>query len=90
MDRAAFEAAAPGKPSLTSITEASTFAITAADVGTLAVRPGCMAEVEQERHLLLVASKLILATLKAGKQLGSTYEFILEAAIRAAEARKRA
>lgn len=90
MDRAEFQAAAPSsKPSLTHITEASTFTITEVDVGTLAVRPGCMAEVEQERLLLLSAAKLILATLRAKKPIGASYEFILEAAVRAAEARGR-
>lgn len=90
MDRAEFQAATSGKPSLTHITDSSTFTITEMDVGTLAVRPGCMAEVEQERFLLLAAAKLIVATLKAGKPLGASYQFILEAAVRAAEARGRA
>jgi hypothetical protein len=89
MGSAELHAAAQGKPSLTPITESSTFAITQKDVGTLAVRPGCMAEVEQERLLLLNAAKLILATLKAGKPAGPSYQFILEAAVRAAEARGR-
>jgi hypothetical protein len=89
MGSAELHAAAPGKRSLTHITESSTFTITAADIGTLAVRPGCMAEVEQERLLLLNAAKLIVATLKAGKPVGPSYQFILEAAVRAAEARGR-
>lgn len=90
MDRAKFEAAAPRRPSTTRVTDAATFTITALDVGSQAVRPGCMAELEQERELLLQAAKLTLSRIRSGRNpIGATYEFVLDAAIRMVEARTK-
>lgn len=49
-----------------SLTEASKFTITAKDVGTEAVRPGCMADLEQQRNLLLAAAKMARKRLQDG------------------------
>lgn len=86
MDRhtaAAVAAPAPKNPK----TEASTFTITALDVGTYACRPGAMAELEQDRAQLLTASKLVLERLRqCNIMIGAHFEYALEAAIKLAEA----
>lgn len=73
--------------STTCITDASTFLITALDVGTPAVRPGVAAQLEQERTVLLIAAKAILAAAKTGAvQLGARHLAVLDTAVRVAEA----
>lgn len=70
-------------------TVSATFEITARDVGSLAVRPGNMAELEQERDALLLACKLALSRIRtANVPIGAHYEFLLEAAVKATEARR--
>jgi hypothetical protein len=88
MDR--HSAASVAKPGSSSPrTEASTFTISPLDVGSLAVRPGCMADVEHERQVLLLACKLVLGRIRTGQvPIGATYEYALEAAIKSAEPRK--
>jgi hypothetical protein len=66
-------------------TKEATFTITALDVGTPAVRPGHMAELEAENQVLVAACKAILHRLRAGGiSIGATYEYMLHAAITAA------
>lgn len=70
----------------TPITERSTFTITALDVGSPAVRPGAMAELEQHHQLLLRTSKAVLTRIQNGNiQVGAVFEYALERAIRIAE-----
>ena len=81
MDRAVFAA-----PQAT-ITERSTFTITALDVGSPAVRPGCMADLEAQHQLLLVAAKGVLNRIQAGNfHVGAVFEYALEQAIKTSEA----
>ena len=49
-----------------SLTEASKFTITASDVGTEAVRPGCMEDLEQQRNVLLAAARMALKRIEDG------------------------
>lgn len=73
----------------TPLTDAARFVITPKDVGSDAVRPGLMAELEHERYLLLCAARVALAHIKAGNiGIGAGYEFLLEAAVKVAEERK--
>lgn len=73
---------------LTPLTAAATFRITGLDVGTEAVRPGCMAEVEEGRHVLLSAAKIVLRRLREGHiSIGAAHEAALENAIRVVEER---
>ena len=65
MDRAA--AAVTAKPSSTPITEGARFRITDLDVGTEAVRPGCMAVLEDHRKVLLTAATVALHRIKSSK-----------------------
>lgn len=68
-------------------TNAAKFSITESDVGSEAVRPGHMADVEEERHTLLVAAKLVLLRHKTGKaKLDAISEVALDAAVKVAEA----
>lgn len=60
MQPAADFLARPLQPQQSPDTEAATFTITAADVGTRAVRPGCMADLEQQRDVLLIAARVAL------------------------------
>lgn len=67
-------------------TEAATFVITPKDVGSKAVRPGVMAELEQERRVLLLACRTVLNRIQGSKiAIGAHYEFMLESAVKAAE-----
>lgn len=50
-----------------SITEGATFTVTEKDLGTQAVRPGCMAELEDQRDVLLAASRMALARLETSE-----------------------
>lgn len=73
--------------STTRITDSSTFLITALDVGTPAVRPGVAAQLEQERTVLLIAAKAVLAAAKVGAvELGPRHFAVLDTAVRVAEA----
>lgn len=86
MNRAAFDVVRGQKS--TARTEDSTFTITALDVGTQAVRRGCMAVVEEERNVLLAAAKVALHRLQSRKpaDMDGVAEFALEAAVKMAEA----
>ena len=87
MDRAQ-DAAVAGKQrsSKTTRTDSATFVISERDVGSLAVRTGIAAEIEEERYMLLLAAKLVLARIRAGKvPIGDVYEHALAAAIKMAE-----
>lgn len=90
MDRAAFEVTRGVRA--TPRTNESSFIITALDVGSAAVRPGCMAEVEEERNLLLVAAKVALNRLQDRKPIlmDAIAECALETAIKTAELGKPA
>jgi len=73
--------------STTCITDSSTFLITALDVGSPAVRPGVAAQLEQERAVLLIAARAILAAAKVGAvQLPPRHFAVLETAVKVAEA----
>lgn len=68
-------------------TVSATFEITPLDVGSRAVRPGHMAELEQERDALLLVCKLALRRLQSQNvSIGAPYEALLEFTIKAAEA----
>lgn len=70
-----------------SLTERSTFVITASDVGTLAVRHGVAEQLEQERQALLIAGRLVLKRIREHDiNIGAAYEAILESAVRMTEA----
>lgn len=85
MEPQAFSYAAR-KYSSTNTTDASTFTITPADVGSPAVRPGITAQLEQERAALLLTAKLVLVGVRAGKgSLPQPYIEALESVIRMAE-----
>lgn len=87
MERARAEPASPYQRHSSHITDASTFVITPADVGSQAVRPGVSIQLEQERAALLLSAKLVLGRIRAGQvAIGAPYEHALEAAIRMAEA----
>ena len=66
-------------------TEAAKFTITAMDIGTQAVRPGHMAELEEERLALLLACKATLTRIRSGVGISAMHEFMLEAAVKVAE-----
>ena len=69
-----------------SKTQESTFVITPKDVGTEAVRPGCMADLEERLEVLLTAAKLVQQRLEQSKiAIGAPYEYALKAGIRVAE-----
>lgn len=75
--------------SATPVTAGATFIVTKLDVGSAAVRPGIAEQLEQERNALLLASKAVLAKIRAGNiGIGMAHEYALEAAIRIAEAGK--
>lgn len=64
-------------------TDAATFTITARDVGSKAVRPGHMAELEEERKVLLLTAITVLNRIRGSNiQIGAPYEFMLESAIK--------
>lgn len=65
-------------------TDFAQFTVTPRDVGSQAIRPGHMAELEQERQVLLLAAKLTLKRIRAGK-VSEMDACGLEAAIRIAE-----
>ena len=80
MDRASFAVPEPTR------TAGATFKITFLDIGSPAVRPGCMAAIEEERAVLLAAAKLVLKRIRDGKiNIGAVQEYALESAIRLAE-----
>ena len=67
-------------------TDFAAFTITAKDVGSPAVRLGHMAELEQERQVLLLTAKLILQRAKNGQAtLDSVSEFSLGSAVKVVE-----
>lgn len=67
-------------------TDAATFVITAKDVGSPAVRPGHMAELEEHRQAMLLTCKLVLRRVRKGNiPIGAAYEMALEYAIKACE-----
>ena len=69
----------------TPATDAAKFIVTERDVGTEAVRVGHMAELEEQRQVLLLAAKLILGRIRAGQiQVGAVYEYALSMAIKQA------
>jgi hypothetical protein len=71
--------------SRTPKTAEATFTITAVDVGSEAVRPGHMAELEVENRVLLEACKAVLHRIRSGGiAIGATHEYMLHAAITAA------
>lgn len=76
--------AAVAKPGFTPRTAEATFVISSLDVGSQAVRPGCMADLEQEREVLLLAAKLVLERIRRGGALDSICEYALDAAIKQA------
>jgi hypothetical protein len=79
VDRA--KAAAVARPSTTPKTDALKFTITPKDVGSEAVRAGHMAEMEEQRQVLLVAVRLVLERARSGKAtLDSISQFALETA----------
>lgn len=85
MEPQAFSYAAR-KYSSTQLTDASTFTITQADVGSPAVRPGITAQIEQERAALLLTAKLVLVGIRGGKiDVAQPYVEALESVIRMAE-----
>lgn len=87
MDRAQQEFDAPQRFQPTRRTDEATFTVTILDVGSQAVRHGVAKQLEEERTALLLAAKLVLGRIRAAKiEIGSPYEFALEAAIRLAEA----
>lgn len=47
-------------------TDFAAFTITPKDVGSQAVRPGHMAELEEERQVLLLAAKMAYRAMKSG------------------------
>lgn len=66
-------------------TEEATFTITALDVGSPAVRPGHMADLEAENRVLLAACRTVLHRIRSsGIAIGAAYEYALQAAITAA------
>ena len=70
----------------TPATDAAKFTITQRDIGSEAVRPGHMAELEEQRQVLLLAAKLVLGRIRVAKiQIGATYEYALAMAIKQAE-----
>lgn len=74
--------------SATPKTEEATFTITARDVGSAAVRPGHMAELEAEHRVLLAACKAVLHRIRSGGvAIGASYEYMLQASIMAADRR---
>lgn len=85
MDR--FQGKIAERPGLkTPLTDSARFTVTKLDVGSEAVRPGLMAEIEQERQMLLLAAKLVLGHVRAGGiPIGAAHELALENAIRIAE-----
>lgn len=84
MDRAN-EAVA--QASRTPKTDVAKFTITARDVGTEAVRPGHMAELEEQRQALLLAAQIVLQRGRRGQsKLDSVSEHVLETAIKVAGA----
>jgi hypothetical protein len=66
-------------------TQAATFTITPRDVGSEAVRPGHMADVELQRRALLLACKAVQGRIKAGLQMSAALEYMLDVAIRGCE-----
>lgn len=66
-------------------TQEATFTITARDVGTDAVRPGNMAQLEEERRAPLLACKAVLGRMREGGSLSAVHEFMLECAVGACE-----
>lgn len=73
----------------TPLTDGARFTVTAKDVGSEAVRPGLMAELETERAVLLSAAKIALAHIRKGDVgIGAPYELLLSAAVALAEAPK--
>lgn len=85
MDRAGEQAVK--KTSNTPKTDEVRFLITFRDVNTEAVRPGHMAEMEEQRKVLLVAAKVVLQRAATWKTtLDSISEFALESAVKIAEA----
>ena len=83
MDRAA---EAVTEPSNTPITDRARFRITDLDVGTEAVRPGAMAEVESGQRVLLAIAKLTLKRIReTNSRIGAAHEYALECAIRVVE-----
>lgn len=80
--RAEFLAAASRTPK----TAEATFTITVKDVGSPAVRPGNMAQLEEERQALLLVCKATLTRVRSGNGISAAHEFMLEAAIKAVEA----
>ena len=69
-----------------SKTQESTFVITPKDVGTEAVRPGCMADLERRNAALIAAAKLLLNRVRESNiSIGATYEFVLQNAVDRAE-----
>lgn len=82
MDRTPQEALAP---SSTPRTDAAKFEITKLDVGSAAVRPGQMADLEERLKAILVAAHLIRARLIAVGGLTPEHDLILKAAISVGE-----
>ena len=76
-------------PPPTPITAGATFTITPLDVGSDAVRPGCMADLEQQHALLLIAGRAVLKRIQARKiEVGAVFEYALERAIQICETPK--
>jgi hypothetical protein len=76
----------PLAKSSTPRTDEVKFTVTQRDVGTEAVRAGHMAEMEEQRKVLLVAAKLVLDRARSAKStLDAISEFSLEAAVKMAE-----
>lgn len=85
MGRAVFAVTQPHNHN--PITDAARFVVTPLDVGSDAVRPGCMANIERDRQALLIASRMVLNRLRDGNiQIGAAYEFALQTAVTMAEA----
>lgn len=67
-------------------TDAVKFLITPRDVGSEAVRPGHMAELEERYQVLLLSAKLTLNRLRqSGARVGAETEYALAMAIKMAE-----
>jgi hypothetical protein len=58
------------------------FVVTPRDIGSEVVRAGHMAELEEERHALLLAAKMVLKRAEAGViKLDAVSEYALKAAV---------
>ena len=84
MDRATSEVLEQRRQ--TPKTEGAKFVVTELDVGTVAVRHGHMADLEERHQVLLAAAKLVLTRVGEGKAvIGAAHEWALRCAIAMSE-----